>query len=169
LASVQENVCARKPVYTTGFGFLGTAKPTLPELTPETKGIAEVDRHSAAREHRSGDRGAWMGRGKRRANIRPLPGASPGVQDKLPGTKHDDGTWLREPFQVHQQSSEQHNHLALIRPAAHRAAELGVFRIWVSGHRLNLRGVLPLLALAFSLQIVPGVASTIWFGAVGVN
>ncbi len=128
---MQENVCARKPVYTTGFGFLGTAKPTLPELTPETKGIAEVDRHSAAREHRSGDRGAWMGRGKRRANIRPLPGASPGVQDKLPGTKHDDGTWLREPFQVHQQSSEQHNHLALIRSAAHWAAELGVFLIWV--------------------------------------
>jgi hypothetical protein len=169
LASVQKNVCTRKPVYTTGFGFWRTAKPTLPELTPETKGIAEVDRHSAARERRNGDRGAWMGRGKRRAEIRPLPGASPGVQDKLPGTQHDDGAWLREPFQVHQQSSEQHNHLALIRPTAHGAAELGVFRIWVSGRRLNLRGVLPLLALAFSLQIVPGVASTIWFGAVGVN
>jgi hypothetical protein len=169
LASVQKNVCTRKPVYTTGFGFWRTAKPTLPELTPETKGIAEVDRHSAARERRNGDRGAWMGRGKRRAEIRPLPGASPGVQDKLPGTQHDDGAWLREPFQVHQQSSEQHNHLALIRPAAHWAAELGVFRIWVSGRRPNLRGVLPLLALAFSLQIVPGVASTIWFGAVGVN
>ena len=166
---MQENVCARKPVYTTGFGFLGTAKPTLPELTPETKGIAEVVRHSAAREHRSGDRGAWMGRGKRRANIRPLPGASPGVQDKLPGTKHDDGTWLREPFQVHQQSSEQHNHLALIRSAAHRAAELGVFRIWVSGRRPNLRGDRPLSARAFSLQIVPRVASTIWIGAVMVD
>jgi len=166
---VQENVCARKPVYTTGFGFLGTAKPTLPELTPETKGIAEVDRHSAARERRNGDRGAWMGRGKRRAEIRPLPGASPGVQDKLPGTQHDDGAWLREPFQVHQQSSEQHNHLALIRPPALRAAGLGVFRIWVSGRRPNLRGVLPLLALAFSLQIVPGVASTILFGAVVVD
>jgi hypothetical protein len=169
LASVQKNVCTRKPVYTTGFGFWRTAKPTLPELTPETKGIAEVDRHSAARERRNGDRGAWMGRGKRRAEIRPLPGASPGVQDKLPGTQHDDGAWLREPFQVHQQSSEQHNHLALIRPAAHWAAELGVFRIWVSGRRPNLRGVLPLLALAFSLQIVPGVASTIWFGAVVVD
>ena len=166
---MQKNVCTRKPVYTTGFGFWRTAKPTLPELTPETKGIAEVDRHSAARERRNGDRGAWMGRGKRRAEIRPLPGASPGVQDKLPGTQHDDGAWLREPFQVHQQSSEQHNHLALIRPTAHGAAELGVFRIWVSGRRPNLRGVLPLLALAFSLQIVPGVASTIWFGAVVVD
>ena len=166
---MQKNVCTRKPVYTTGFGFWRTAKPTLPELTPETKGLAEVDRHSAARERRNGDRGAWMGRGKRRAEIRPLPGASPGVQDKLPGTQHDDGAWLREPFQVHQQSSEQHNHLALIRPAAHWAAELGVFRIWVSGRRPNLRGDLPLSALAFSLQIVPGVASTIWFGAVGVN
>ncbi|WP_146188505.1 hypothetical protein [Limnohabitans sp. 2KL-51] len=158
-----------EPVYTTGFGFLEISKPTLPELTPETKGIAEVDRHSAVREHRNGDRGAWMGRGKRRAQIRPLPGDSPGVQDKLPGTKHDDGAWLREPFQVHQQSSEQHNHLALIRPTAHGAAELGVFRIWVSGRRPNLRGVLPLSALAFSLQIVPGVASTIWFGAVVVD
>ncbi len=82
---------------------------------------------------------------------------------------HDDGAWLREPFQAHQQSSEQHNHLALIRSAAHGAAELGVFRIWVSGRRLNLRGVLPLLALAVSLQIVPGAASTIWFGAVVVD
>ena len=158
-----------KPVYTTGFGFSEISKPTLPELTPETKGIAEVDRHSAVREHRNGDRGAWMGRGKRRAQIRPLPRDSPGVQDKLPGTKHDDGARLREPFQVHQQSSEQHNHLALIRPTAHGAVELGVFRIWVSGRRPNLRGVLPLLALAFSLQIVPGVASTIWFGAVVVD
>jgi hypothetical protein len=33
-----------EPVYTTGFGFLEISKPTLPELTPETKGIAEVDR-----------------------------------------------------------------------------------------------------------------------------
>jgi hypothetical protein len=164
-----DNVRTRKPVYTTGFRLLGTAKPTLPELTPETKGIAEVDRHSAVREHRNGDRGAWMGRGKRRAEIRPLPGASPGVQDKLPVTRRDDGAWLREPLQVHQQSSEQHNHLALIRPADHGAAELGVFRIWVSGRRPNLRGVLPLSALAFSLQIVPGVASTIWFGAVVVD
>jgi len=151
------------------FGFLGISKPTLPELTPETKGIAEGDRHSAAREHRNGDRGAWMGRGKRHAKIRPLPGASPGVQDKLPGTRRDSGVWLREPLQAHQQSSEQHNHLALIRPTAWRAVELGVFRIWVSGRRPNLRGVLPLLALAFSLQIVPGVASTIWFGAVVVD
>ena len=125
--------------------------------------------HSAVREHRNGGRGAWMGRGKRRAEIRPLPGASPGVQDKLPGTQHDDGAWLREPFQVHQQSSEQHNHLALIRPTATTAAGLGVFRIWVSGRRPNLRGDWPLSALAFSLQIVPEVASTIWFGAVVVD
>ena len=125
--------------------------------------------HSAAREHRNGDRGAWMGRGKRHAKIRPLPGASPGVQDKLPGTRRDSGAWLREPLQPHQQSSEQHNHLALIRPTALRAVELGVFRIWVSGRRPNLRGALPLSALAFSLQIVPGVASTIWFGAVVVD
>lgn len=136
---MQKNACGLEPVYTTGFGFLGTAKPTLPELTPETKGIAESDRHSAAREHRNGDRGAWMGRGKRRAKIRPLPGASPGVQDKLPGTRRGCGAWLGEPFQPHQQSSEQHNHLALIRPTAFRAAELGVFRIWVSGRRPNLR------------------------------
>ena len=111
-----------------------------------------------------------MGRGKRRVQGRPLPGALPGIQDKLAVTRRDDGAWLREPFQVHQQSSEQHNkHLALIRPAARGAAELGVFRIWVSGRRPNLRGVLPLSALAFSLQIVPGVASTIWFGAVVVD
>ena len=50
-----------------------------------------------------------------------------------------------------------------------KAAQLGVFRIWVSGRRPNLRGVLPLSALAFSLQIVPGVASTIWFGLVVVD
>jgi hypothetical protein len=30
-------------------------------------------------------------------------------------------------------------------------------------------GDLPLLALAFSLQIVPGMASNIWFGAVVVD
>jgi hypothetical protein len=41
---MQKDVCVLEPVYTTGFGFLGTAKPTLPELTPETKGIAEGDR-----------------------------------------------------------------------------------------------------------------------------
>jgi len=68
-----------KPVYTTGSGFRRISKPTLPELTPETKGIAEVNRHSAAREHRNGDRGAWMGRVKRCVEICPLPGASPGV------------------------------------------------------------------------------------------
>jgi hypothetical protein len=34
--------CHLEPVYTTGLGFLRTSKPTLPELTPETKGIAEV-------------------------------------------------------------------------------------------------------------------------------
>ncbi|MGV1044774.1 hypothetical protein [Limnohabitans sp.] len=33
----------------------------------------------------------------------------------------------------------------------------------------TLRGDWPLSALAFSLQIVPGVASTIWFGAVVVD
>jgi hypothetical protein len=141
----------------------------LPELTPETKGIAKVDRHSAAREHGNGDHGAWMGRGKRYAEICPLPGASPGVQDNLPGTSRDCAKWLLEPLQPHQQSSEQHNHLALVRSTACSAAEIGVFRIWVSGRRPNLRGNLPLLALAFSLQIVPGVASTIWFGAVVVD
>ena len=169
MVQLQRNVCGLEPVYTTGFGFLGTSKPPLPELTPETKGIAEGDRHSAVREHRNGDRGAWMGRGKRRVEIRPLPGASPGVQDKLSGTRRDGVEWLREPLQAHQQSSEQHNHLALIRPTALRAAELGVFRIWVSGRRPNLRGDWPLLALAFSLQIVPRVASTIWFGVVVVD
>jgi hypothetical protein len=105
--------------------FLKISKPPLPELTPETKGIAEGDRHSAVREHRNRDRGAWMGRGKRHAKIRPLPGVSPGVQDKLPGTRRDCGTWLREPLQPHQPSSVQHNHLALIRPTACRAIELG--------------------------------------------
>ena len=126
-----DNVRTRKPVYTTGFRFLGTAKPTLPELTPETKGIAEGDRHSTVREHRNGDRGAGMGRETRRAQIRPLPGASPGVQDKQSGTRRDGRAWLREPLQPHQQSSEQHNHLALIRSTAAKAAEFGVFRIWV--------------------------------------
>ncbi len=38
-----------------------------------------------------------------------------------------------------------------------------------SGRRPNLRGVLPLSALAFSLQNRSGVASTIWFGAVVVD
>jgi hypothetical protein len=115
---VQKDVCGLEPVYTTGFGFLEISKPTLPELTPETKGTAEVDRHSAAREHRNGDRGAWMGRVKRHAKICPLPGASPGVQDKLFGTRRDGVEWLCKPLQAHQQSSEQHNHLALIRPTA---------------------------------------------------
>ncbi len=158
-----------EPVYTIGFGFMQISKPPLPELTPETKGIAEVDRHSAVREHRNGDRGAWMGRGKRRAEICPLPEASPGVQDKLFGTLHDGVEWLCKPSQAHQQSSKQHNHLALIRPTALWATELGVFRIWVSGRRPNLRGDWPLLARAFSLQIVPRVASTIWFGAMVVD
>ena len=166
---MQKNVCGLEPVYTTGFGFLEISKPPLPELTPETKGTAEVERHSAVREHRNGDRGAWMGRGKRHAKICPLPGASPGVQDKLFSTRHDGIERLCKPLQVHQQSSEQHNHLALIRSPALRAAELGVFRIWVSGRRPNLRGDRPLLARAFSLQIVPRVASTIWFGAVVVD
>jgi hypothetical protein len=164
--------CLRsEPVYTTGFGFLGTAKPTLPELTPETKGIAEVDHHSTAREHRNGNRGAWMGRGKRCADIRPLQGASPGIQDKRPGTRRDDGQRLREPLQISQQSSEQHNHLALIRPAAQETAELGVFRIWVSGRRPNLRGVLPLSALAFSLQnrAEGGIDHLVWRGGGGLN
>jgi len=164
-----ENICRPGPVYTTGSGFLGTLEPPLPELTPETNGIAEFELHSAAREHRNGDHGAWMGRGHRCAKICPLPGASPGVQDKLTGTGRDWVKWLREPLQPHQQSSEQHNHLALIRSTAGWAIELGVFRIWVSGRRPNLRGVLPLSALAFSLQIVPGVASTIWIGAVVVD
>ena len=87
--------------------------------------------HSAVREHRNGDRGAWMGRGERCAKICPLPGASPGVQDKLPGTRRSCGERLREPLQAQQQSSAQHKHLALIRSTAPGAAELGVFRIWV--------------------------------------
>jgi hypothetical protein len=85
------------------------------------------------------------------------------------GTRHDGVERLCKPLQAHQQSSEQHNHLALIRPTACQAIELGVFRIWVSGRRPNLRGDWPLSALAFSLQIVPAVASTIWFGAVVVD
>ena len=126
-----ENVCRPGPVYTTGSGFLGTLEPPLPELTPETNGIAEFELHSAAREHRNGDHGAWMGRGQRCVKHRPLPGASPGVQDKQSGTRRDGRAWLREPLQPHQQSSEQHNHLALIRSTAKGAAEFGVFRIWV--------------------------------------
>ena len=168
---MQKDVCGLRPVYTTGFGFLEISKPPLPELTPETKGTAEVDRHSAAREHRNGDRGAWMGRVESRAEIRPLPGASPGVQDKLLGTRRDCGAWLREPLQPHQQSSEQHNHLALIRSTALRAAELGVFRIWVSGRRPNLRGVLPLVALAFSPQnrAEGGIDHLVWRSVGGLN
>jgi hypothetical protein len=110
-----------------------------------------------------------MGRGKRHAKIRPLPGASPGVQDKLFGTRRDGVERLCKPRQAHQQSFEQHNHLALIRSTALWAAELGVFRIWVSGRRPILRGDWPLSARAFSLQIVPRVASTIWFGVVVVD
>ena len=87
--------------------------------------------HSAVREHRNGDHGAWMGRGQRCVKHRPLPGASPGVQDKQSGTRRDGRAWLREPLHPHQQSSEQHNHLALIRSAATKAAEFGVFRISV--------------------------------------
>ena len=170
LGPAQKQVCGLEPVYTTGFVFMRTAKPTLPELTPETKGIAEVNRHSAAGEHRNGDRGAWMGRGKRHAKIRPLPGVSPGVQDKLPGTRHDSGAWLREPLQVHQQSSEQHNHLALIRPTAIE---------WLLNLGYSVSGFLGVGPTSGAFchcrhwpsvcKIVPRVASTIWFGAVVVD
>jgi hypothetical protein len=128
--------------------------------------------HSAAREHRNGDRGAWMGRGKRRAEIRPLPGASPGVQDKLSGTRRDGVEWLREPLQAHQQSSEQHNHLALIRPTAIEGLlNLGYSVSGFSGRRPNLRGVLPLSALAFSLQnrAEGGIDHLVWRGGGGLN
>jgi hypothetical protein len=127
--------------------------------------------HSTAREHSNGDRGAWMGRGKKRAGIRPLPGASPGVQDKLPGTRRDCDAWLREPLQAHQQSSEQHNHLALIRPAAHGLLNWGYSVSGFSGRRPNLRGVLPLLALAFSLQnrAEGGIDHLVWRGGGGLN
>jgi hypothetical protein len=165
--------CLRsEPVYTTGFGFLGTAKPTLPELTPETKGIAEVNRHSAAREHRNGDRGAWMGRGERCAKICPLPGASPGVQDKPPGARRKCAQGLREPLHAHQQSSEQHKHLALIRPTAIEGLlNLGYSVSGFSGRRPNLRGVLPLSASAFSLQnrAEGGIEHLVWRGGGGLN
>jgi hypothetical protein len=38
----RSQACGLAPVYTTGLWFLRAAKPTLPELTPETKGIAEL-------------------------------------------------------------------------------------------------------------------------------
>jgi hypothetical protein len=113
-----ENASAKSLITQPALDSWGISKPTLPELTPETKGIAEVNRHSAAREHRNGDRGAWMERGERCTKICPLPGASPGVQDQPPGTRHEGAKGLSEPLQAHQQSSEQHKHLALIRSAA---------------------------------------------------
>ncbi|WP_299512489.1 hypothetical protein, partial [uncultured Limnohabitans sp.] len=79
LGPIAEKNCFSNLFTQPALGFLETAKPTLPELTPETKGIAESDRPSTARERSHGDRGAWMGRGKRHAKICPLPGASPGV------------------------------------------------------------------------------------------
>jgi hypothetical protein len=172
LGSDAEKCLRSEPVYTTGFGFLGTAKPTLPELTPETKGIAEVNRHSAAREHRNGDRGAWMGRGERCAKICPLPGASPGVQDQPPGTRREVAQGLREPLHAHQQSSEQHKHLALIRPTAIEGLlNLGYSVSGFSGRRPNLRGVLPLSASAFSLQnrAEGGIEHLVWRGGGGLN
>lgn len=144
---------------------------TLPELTPETKGIAGVVRHSAVREHRNGDRGAWMGRVKRCAKIRPLPGAPPGVQDKLSSTSSHGGAWLREPLHPHQQSSEQHNHLALIRPTALKAAELGVFRIWV--FRASAQSPGRLATVGAGLQSANraggGIDHLVWRGGGGLN
>ncbi|WP_291940876.1 hypothetical protein [Limnohabitans sp.] len=58
----------------------------------------------------------------------------------------------------------------MIRPTAMLGLlDLGYSVSGFSGRRPNLRGDWPLSALAFSLQIVPGVASTIWFGAVVVD
>jgi hypothetical protein len=57
----------------------------------------------------------------------------------------------------------------LIHSTAFGAAELGgipYLGFWASAQP---SGALPLLALAFSLQIVPRVASTIWFGVVVVD
>ncbi len=163
--------CHLEPGYTTGLGFLRTSKPTLPELTPETKGIAEGVRHSAVREHRNGDRGAWMGRVESRAEIRPLPGASPGVQDKLPGTLHRGGAWLREPLQAHQQSSEQHKHLALIRPAALWGCwtwgipYLGFWASAQSPGRLATVGT----GLQFANRAGSGIDHLVWCGGGGLN
>lgn len=112
-----------------------------------------------------------MGRVESHAEIRPLPGASPGVQDKLSGTLHRGGAWLREPLQAHQQSSEQHKHLALIRPAAFWAAGLGVFRIWVSGRRLNPSGRLATVGVGLQSanRAGGGIDHLVWRGGGGLN
>ena len=60
--------------------------------------------------------------------------------------------WRKQPLQKRQQRSKQHTHFDSIRSAAEKLLNK-IFRIWVSKHRSNQKGGLPLLALAFSLQI----------------
>ena len=60
--------------------------------------------------------------------------------------------WRKKPLQKRQQRSKQHTHFDSIRSAAEKLLNK-IFRIWVSKHRSNQQACLPLLALAFSLQI----------------
>jgi hypothetical protein len=60
--------------------------------------------------------------------------------------------WRKQPLQKRQQRSKQHTHFDSVRSTAVELPKK-IFRIWVSKHRSNQQGGLPLLALAFSLQI----------------
>jgi hypothetical protein len=60
--------------------------------------------------------------------------------------------WRKKPLQKRQQRSKQRTHFDSIRSAAEKLLNK-IFRIRVSKHRSNQKGGLPLLALAFSLQI----------------
>jgi hypothetical protein len=60
--------------------------------------------------------------------------------------------WRKKPLQKRQQRSKQHTHFDSVRSTAEKLLNK-IFRIWVSKHRSNQKGGLPLLALAFSLQI----------------
>jgi hypothetical protein len=60
--------------------------------------------------------------------------------------------WRKKPLQERQQRSKQHTHFDSIRSVAEKLLNK-IFRIWVSKHRSSHKTDLPLLALAFSLQI----------------
>jgi len=60
--------------------------------------------------------------------------------------------WRKKPLQERQQRSKQHTHFDSIRSVAEKLLNK-IFRIRVSKHRSSHKTDLPLLALAFSLQI----------------